>query len=147
MFGAHTYNKTDYSCGNVTIFEGCGAIRVRCHANIVLLARGRFRIPHDPPSAIRREGWPGRRWGEAGCLHLECEVARMRRLRDGNVVNCERGRGLSLGCLFGMIWRRFLENQTGASVANKRRGKFVVRAGTTGAVEGDYRIKIRLGRI
>src|ERR1700736_224374 len=46
-----------------------------------------------------------------------------------------------------MIWRRFLENQTCASIANKGRCNLVVRAGTTGAVEGDYLIKIRLGRI
>src|SRR5207244_2896113 len=118
-------NKTDDGCSNSPILKHSDRILVRHHANIKLLARSRVRVPHDPPSAVRRYG------RETGYFHCELEVIGRRRLSHRNVVNGQRGRGVSLSFLFRMARRSPSDNQTGAGVADVWRCNLVVRARTS----------------
>ena len=67
-------NQTHDGGSDSPIFKGDRSIRICPHPSVKLLARGRVRVPDDPPSAVARHG------SETGYFHLEHQVACPRRL-------------------------------------------------------------------
>ena len=79
-------NQTHDSGSNGPILESDSSIRIRSHPSVKLLARGRVRVPDDPPSAALGHG------SETGYFHRKHQVACRRRLTGCNVVDGQRSR-------------------------------------------------------
>src|SRR5437588_1986688 len=79
-------NQTHDGGGDSPILKGDSSILICPHPSVKLLARGRVRVPDDPPSAALGHGT------ETGYFHLEHQVACPGRLTGCNVVDGKRGR-------------------------------------------------------